>query len=78
MLREERARRERAEAERDAAVKMGADGLARYRHRAEQAEAVVVTLREWMAEYPGDKYTGAWWLAELDRIAALRRAGEGA
>ena len=32
--------------------------------------AVLATLRKWMAEYPNDKYTGAWWLAELDRIMA--------
>jgi hypothetical protein len=25
----------------------------------------LATLRAWMAEYPNDKYTGAWWLAEL-------------
>ena len=28
----------------------------------------IATLRAWMAEYPNDKYTGAWWLAEFDRI----------
>lgn len=43
--------------------------------RLQQAEAErdalkarVAKLREWMAEYPNDRYTGAWWLAEFDRI----------
>jgi hypothetical protein len=31
-------------------------------------DAQASTLRAWMAEYPNDKYTGAWWLAEFDRI----------
>lgn len=38
------------------------------RHRALAAEQVIAQLRAWMAEYPDDKYTGTWWLAELDRI----------
>jgi transposase len=32
-------------------------------------EAQAAMLRAWMAEYPHDKYTGTWWLAELDRAA---------
>lgn len=31
-------------------------------------------LRAWMAEYPNDKYTGTWWLAELDRIVTMSQA----
>ena len=34
----------------------------------------ITMLRTWMAEYPHDKYTGAWWLAEFDRIVAQEAA----
>ena len=33
----------------------------------------ISTLRAWMAEYPNDKYTGAWWLAEFDRMTAQEK-----
>jgi hypothetical protein len=33
-----------------------------------QREQAIQTLREWMAQYPDDKYTGRWWAGELDRL----------
>jgi chromosome segregation ATPase len=65
----------KAQAERIAALERDAEQCI---HPAE-GEAVrlreqIATLRRWMAEYPNDKYTGAWWLAEFDRIAG--KAGQ--
>jgi hypothetical protein len=38
--------------------------------RAERDAALetIDTLRRWMGEYQDDKYTGRWWLQELQRI----------
>lgn len=59
-------REEAEEARRIAMQQMDACRAAE--HRAEAAESRVTKLRQWMAEYPQDKYTGAWWLSEFDRI----------
>lgn len=48
--------------------------------RAEEAErkirakeATMASLRVWMTEYPNDKYTGTWWVQELDRLLAREK-----
>jgi ferredoxin len=41
--------------------------------RRDVLEFTVQRLRDWMAEYPDDKFSGSHWLAELDRIIALAK-----
>jgi hypothetical protein len=54
--------------------------IAAVRARADRAEgqrdalrAEQRVLRSWMNEYPSDKYTGTWWLAEWDRLIQRHR-----
>jgi hypothetical protein len=60
------------------AIEAGTQALvARLAAQAERIAALEVqaaTLRAWMAEYHNDKYTGAWWLAEFDRICIAGKA----
>lgn len=65
-----------ADQAKDYIEKHGQERIARKAAEQESARlrAQIDTLRSWMSEYPNDKYTGAWWLAEFDRIAALASA----
>lgn len=35
---------------------------------------VLVTLRRWLGEHTGDKYTGQWWQGEINRLITLGEA----
>lgn len=51
------------------------DALAQQREELARHERILANLRQWMSENQGDKYTGQWWLTELDRILAHHQTG---